>query len=97
MDGGPNPDMHQQQQQQAGFAPRRQYEQMPANVGPVPVSMPNGQGQVGPVPAAPTKILQRPAKVKKEKVDDLIASTSKMAIEESLKLVSISNKRTNLC
>ncbi|XP_037806179.1 interferon-inducible double-stranded RNA-dependent protein kinase activator A homolog isoform X2 [Lucilia sericata] len=85
MDSAPNPDM---MQQQAGYAPRRQYDQMPPNVAAMPpVNMPNGQGQVGgAVPAAPTKILQRPAKVKKEKIDDLIATTSKMAIEESLKL-----------
>ncbi|KAI8118761.1 interferon-inducible double-stranded RNA-dependent protein kinase activator A homolog isoform X1 [Lucilia cuprina] len=85
MDSVPNPDM---MQQQAGYAPRRQYDQMPANVAAMPpVNLPNGQGQAGgAVPAAPTKILQRPAKVKKEKIDDLIATTSKMTIEESLKL-----------
>ncbi|XP_065356835.1 interferon-inducible double-stranded RNA-dependent protein kinase activator A homolog isoform X2 [Calliphora vicina] len=83
MEPVPNPDMIPQQ---AGYAPRRQYDQMPPNVGAVPANMSNGQGQMGAAPAAPTKILQRPAKLKKEKVEDLIASTSKMAIEESLKL-----------
>ncbi|TMW42455.1 hypothetical protein DOY81_012465 [Sarcophaga bullata] len=83
MEAVPNPEMHQQQ---SGFAPRRQYEQIPANVNPIAINMANGQPQVGAIPIVLTKILQRPVKVKKEKIGDLTASTSKLAIEESLKL-----------
>lgn len=86
MEAVPNPEMHQQQ---SGFAPRRQYEQIPANVSPIAINMANGQPQVGAIPIVLTKIMQRPVKVKKEKIGDLTASTSKLAIEESLKLVSL--------
>lgn len=84
MDSVPNPDMHQQ----AGYAPRRQYEQMPPNIA-APVNLANGQGQVGPMPvgSVPTQILQRPPKVKKEKMAELTTATSKLALEESMKMV----------
>ncbi|XP_075149725.1 double-stranded RNA-binding domain-containing protein loquacious isoform X2 [Haematobia irritans] len=61
---------------QAGFAPRKN---------PAPVM--NGQGQDTATISMPTNptILQRP-KVKKEKITDLTAATSKLAVDETLKL-----------
>lgn len=85
MEAVPNPEMHHQ----SGFAPRRQYEQIPANVNSIAINMSNGQPQVGPMPIVLTKMMQRPVKIKKEKINDLTAGTSKLAIEETLKLVSL--------
>lgn len=76
-------------EQQAGFAPRRPFD----SGAPAAAAMANGQaGQAAAAPAAaatPTNptILQRP-KVKKEKVAEITAATSKLAIDDAIKLVS---------
>lgn len=82
--------------QQTGFAPRRQYDNAAAQ--PVLTTgegLANGQLPTGTVPAPQAQpkvqVLQRPQKVKKEKITDLTSATSKLAIEEeTLKMVRYS-------
>lgn len=81
--------------QQAGFAPRRQYDlPVGTNAGPSsPVNISNGKEQPNApaITTTPTTILQRP-KVKRDKVLELTAITSRAAIEESFKVVSFNEK-----
>ncbi|XP_067621643.1 protein Loquacious isoform X2 [Eurosta solidaginis] len=70
------------QQQQAGFAPRRQYDGIAPAILTGIETIANGHMQQQPK----VEIATRPNKSKKEKIADLTAATSKLAIEESLKL-----------
>ncbi|XP_017467181.1 PREDICTED: RISC-loading complex subunit tarbp2 isoform X2 [Rhagoletis zephyria] len=71
-----------QPQQQAGFAPRRQYDGLGPAVLTTLDNITNGHMQQVPQVEMPP----RPIKSKKDKITDLTDATSKLAIEESIKL-----------
>ncbi|XP_053958851.1 interferon-inducible double-stranded RNA-dependent protein kinase activator A homolog A isoform X1 [Anastrepha ludens] len=70
-----------QPQQQSGFAPRRQYD----GIGPaVPTDIDNITN--GHIQTPKIELASRSIKTKKDKISELNAATSKLAIEESMKL-----------